>query len=140
MLDLYCGGGSIGLYVSPDNCSVLGVDNNKDAIAMALTNAKINKNNNAKYVLNDAGKSTKFMVDKFDVIIIDPPRSGLDKTTCNYLLNSNAEKIIYLSCNPITLKNNLEDLNKKYEITYINGYDMFSYTYHVETLVLLSKK
>lgn len=72
----------------------------------------------------------------FNTIIVDPPRKGLDKKIINYL---NSDKLIYISCNPITLKRDLELLKDRYKVEEITPFDMFSRTAHVETLVLLSK-
>jgi tRNA/tmRNA/rRNA uracil-C5-methylase (TrmA/RlmC/RlmD family) len=72
-------------------------------------------------------------------VIVDPPRSGLDKNTINQLIKINPKKIIYISCDPVTLARDLNLLKEKYKINEITPVDMFVNTYHVETVVLMSR-
>ena len=78
--------------------------------------------------------------ERFDKIIVDPPRSGLDEKTINYLLNSYSKKIVYVSCDPMTLARDLKILSEKYEIKEITPVNMFTRTYHVETVMVLERK
>ena len=82
----------------------------------------------------------KIINNDIGVIILDPPRSGLDKNSLNLINKIKPKQILYLSCDPITLARDLNTLKENYDINLINAYDMFLNTYHVETLVILSKK
>lgn len=139
VLDLYCGTGSIGIYVS-DNCKdVLGIEINDSSVKDANTNIKLNKLNNVKVIKGDVGKVLK-SGEKYDAIIVDPPRSGLDKKTKKTLLDLKSNKLIYISCDPITLARDLKVLSECYEIKDIVLVDMFPNTYHVESVVKLVLK
>lgn len=139
ILDLYCGTGTIGIYAHTSN-NLLGIEVNKQAIKDANKNIKLNNITNAKFI---CGKSEEILNSiKFNpnIIIVDPPRSGMDKKAIKYILNSKATEIIYVSCDPMTLVRDLKMLNDKYEILEITPFDMFPNTYHVECVSLLHRK
>lgn len=140
ILDLYCGTGTIGLYLSDKANEVLGVELNKEAIKDANKNKELNKITNASFIAGDAKeviKKTKF---KPNVIVVDPPRSGLFKGMVSDIVSFNSDKIIYVSCDPVTLARDLKELNAYYEIKEIQPVDLFPNTYHVENVVLLEKR
>ena len=139
ILDLYCGTGSIGIFVSENN-NVLGIEINEFAIKDAKENAKLNNIKNIDFLCGESGKKLNDIKFNPDVIIVDPPRSGLNKETINNIFKFNANKIIYVSCDPMTLVRDLNLLNEKYDIIELTPYDMFPNTKHVENLVLLNKK
>jgi 23S rRNA (uracil1939-C5)-methyltransferase len=91
-------------------------------------------------MLGDVGTTLSKINDNIDTIIVDPPRAGLDNKTKEYILNSNSNKIIYVSCDPITLARDIKDLSTKYNVTKITGLDLFSYTYHCESITILEKR
>jgi len=128
VLDLYCGTGTISIYLARYAQEVIG-----DAVENAL------KNNitNCKFINKSASDIT---FNNIDVIIVDPPRSGLDNKLKNTLLKSNVDRIIYISCNPITLARDLNVLKEKYDIIDITLFDMFPQSYHVENVCLLKHK
>lgn len=139
ILDLYCGTGTIGIYAH-DNNNLLGIEVNKYAIKDANKNMKLNNITNAKFI---CGKSEEIINKiKFspDVIIVDPPRGGMNKKAIRYILNSNASKVIYVSCDPMTLVRDLKMLSDNYKIIEITPFDMFPNTYHVENVCLMEKK
>ena len=139
ILDLYCGTGSIGIYVS-DNCqSILGIEINKQAIKDANINKKINNIENISFKCGDVANIITSK-DKYDTIIVDPPRSGLSKKTRKILLEISNNYIIYVSCNPITLVRDIKELSSKYELKDITLFDLFPNTYHVESISLLIHK
>ena len=139
ILDLYCGTGSIGIYVS-DNCqSILGIEINKQAIKDANINKKINNIENISFKCGDVANIITSK-DKYDTIIVDPPRSGLSKKTRKILLEISPNYIIYVSCNPITLVRDIKELSSKYELKDITLFDLFPNTYHVETICLMERK
>jgi len=76
----------------------------------------------------------------FDVVFLDPPRAGASKDFLNSLLKLSPEKIVYISCNPETLARDLKTLTKKYTVKKIQGVDMFPFTRHIESVVLLTKE
>lgn len=135
VLDLYSGISTISICISDKVKEVVGVEINKSSYLDSIDNIKMNNITNVKSfnmdVINYLDKYKNF-----NTIIVDPPRKGLDKKIINYL---NSDKLIYISCNPITLKRDLELLKDRYKVEEITPFDMFSRTAHVETLVLLSK-
>ena len=140
VLDLYCGVGAISLQIASICQKVTGVEIVSNAIKNAIYNAKINNITNTKFVLNDSSKAIKELNDYYDCIIVDPPRSGLAKDVCTYLCNSNAKKIIYVSCNPDTLFRDLAVLKEKYSLYKIFVFDMFSFTEHCESVCILERR
>lgn len=139
VLDLYCGTGSISIFVSENN-NVLGIEINEFAIKDAKENAKINNIKNIDFLCGESGKKLNDIKFNPDVIIVDPPRSGLNKETINNIFKFNANKIIYVSCDPMTLVRDLNLLNEKYDIIELTPYDMFPNTKHVENLCVLEIK
>ncbi len=135
LLDLYCGVGVLGISVSSKANNIVGIEIVENAIKNASTNAKMNKINNINYLLGDTFNVINKINYKFDTIIIDPPRSGLNKSTLNYIKNNKPNNIIYMSCDPITLCRDIKELN--YNINKIYLLDMFPYTKHVECICVL---
>ncbi len=136
ILDLYCGTGSIGIYVS-DNCkNILGVEINSQAIKDANLNKKINNIENISFKCGDVANVITSK-DKYDTLIVDPPRNGLSKKTRKILLEISTNYIIYVSCNPITLARDIKELSSKYELKDITLFDLFPNTYHIESVTLL---
>lgn len=140
VLDLYCGTGTIGIFVSKDCKKVIGIEKNSEAIKDAWENAKINNISNIEFICGDAGVETKKLQEKPTSIIIDPPRSGLNKETLDIIMKLSPKKIVYVSCDPMTLVRDLNLLKENYEIMEITPFDMFPNTYHVENVCLLLKK
>ena len=137
VLDLYCGTGTIGSYISKYADSVIGVEVNKYAIEDAIKNKKLNHIRNIDFICSDASNVD---LTGFDLVIVDPPRSGLDNKTINYLNTILPEKLIYVSCDPVTLARDLKDLSIKYDVLDISLVNMFPRTEHVETIVKLKKR
>lgn len=136
VLDLYCGVGTIGIYLSKYCKEVLGIEINKSSIENANINKKLNNVENISFIEADVSKvlSMKY---KADIIIVDPPRSGLDKNTIETLIKINPKKIVYVSCDPITLSRDINLLKNNYILKDVKLYDMFPETYHVECVCLL---
>lgn len=143
VIDAYCGIGTIGIVASKNAGEVIGCELNPDAIKDAKINAKINEVNNIKFVCADAGEfmlGMKEQDEKCDVLFMDPPRAGSDKKFLSCAVSLSPEKIVYISCNPETQQRDLYYLIKNgYKVKKIQPVDMFPYTAHVETVVLLSK-
>lgn len=139
VVDVYCGVGTLSLMIAKKCQSVLGIELNKDSIFAANRNTKINEIKNAKFVANDAAFELKKVKLKDKVVVVDPPRSGLDASMIQVLLKNPAKKVVYVSCNPSTLAKNLNDLKKLYRIESIQPFDFFSQTALLETVVVLRK-
>ncbi len=143
VIDAYCGIGTIGMVASKQAGEVIGVELNKDAVRDAINNAKANGIKNIRFVCDDA---SDFMVkmaaagEKADVVIMDPPRAGSTEVFMKSVIKLSPQRVVYVSCNPETLSRDLEFFTK-------NGYvaesawpvDMFCFSEHVETVVLMSK-
>ena len=139
VLDLYCGTGTIGIYLSKYCKDVLGIEIIEDAIKDANINKELNGISNISFVCGDVGKLISGDY-KQDVLVVDPPRSGLDKRTRKIILDNEYKKIVYVSCDPMTLVRDLGELSVKYDIKGVTLVDMFPNTYHVETVVLMEKR
>ncbi len=140
ILDLYSGVGTLGMVASNKAEKVISIELIKNAVLDNIQNAKLNKKTNIYPVLGDASQALSKIKEPFDFIMVDPPRKGLDKSSLTLLLKSKAKKIIYISCDPMTLKRDLEELKKEYNIEKFYILDMFSYTYHIESFCVLKKK
>ena len=139
VLDLYCGVGTLSLNAARAK-EVIGVEIVENAILNAIFNARINKIDNVKFILNDSTKVVSKLNKKFSKVIVDPPRSGLTKTIIENILSINPEEIIYVSCDPATLVRDILLFIDKYSVSEAIIFDMFSYTYHVETMIILKRK
>ena len=137
VLDLYCGTGTIGIYVSKKAKKVLGIELNQEAINDALINKKINNISNIDFISGDVGTILSENNFKADIIIVDPPRAGLDNKSIDNIIKIKPKKIIYVSCDPVTLARDLNILKEKYDVIEITPFDMFGNTYHVECVCLL---
>lgn len=139
--DLYCGTGSIGIFVSKLSKKIIGVEMVEDAIKDAKENARLNHLDNAEFFSGDVIEicNDTFFNDhgKPDVIITDPPRAGMHEKLVKKLLDIAAPVIVYVSCNPATQARDLALLNEKYCVTKIQPVDMFPHTLHIENVVQL---
>lgn len=140
VLDLYSGVGTLGIVASKKARKVISVEIVKNAVLNGIFNAKINKQNNIQFILGDTSKIVNKIEDNFDTLIIDPPRSGLDKNTISFIKDNLPKKIIYVSCDANTLMRDLKLLENNYEITNYKVLDMFSYSYHVESVCVLNRR
>lgn len=141
VFDLYCGIGTIGIYMAKHAKKVYGIEIVEQAIEDAKENCKINNTENAEYY---AGDTQKLLIDliknkdiKTDVIVVDPPRKGLDNVTIENIINIKPKKVIYISCNPATLTRDLSKLEETYDIKSIQPVDMFPFTSHCEVVTTL---
>lgn len=140
ILDLYCGVGTLGINASKNAKKAFGIEIVKNAVLNAITNSKINKRDNIYYMLGDVSSCLPKIKDKVDTIIVDPPRAGLDKITKETIIKFNPSKIIYVSCDPMTLARDLKELSSYYNIIEIKGLDMFPHTEHIETFAVLERR
>lgn len=137
VLDYYCGVGAISLSVAKKCNSVIGVEIVPNAILSALYNARINNINNTKFLLNDCNDSAVEINYDYNKLIVDPPRKGLSKNVIDMILLTKPELVIYVSCNMVTLARDIKLLEDAYKIEKYYIMDMFSYTYHVESICVL---
>ncbi len=143
VIDCYCGIGSIALYLADAVKEVRGIDINPIGIENAKKNAKINDIDNAKfYSGNILPHFHQFKDEGFisDILVVDPPRKGLELNIINYIQRSNIRRIIYVSCNPATLAKNINHLQREYIVRYIQPVDMFPQTANVECVVCLERR
>jgi 23S rRNA (uracil-5-)-methyltransferase RumA len=143
VLDLYCGIGSIGLYLADKVNEVRGIDISEENIKNARDFAAKNNINNASfYYGNILPHLNKFEKEGFvpDILIVDPPRKGMDLNLLNYLQKAKVRKIVYVSCNPATLTKNVNHLQKAYDTKFVIPVDMFPFTPHIECVVLLERR
>ncbi|NLM19161.1 MAG: 23S rRNA (uracil(1939)-C(5))-methyltransferase RlmD [Clostridiaceae bacterium] len=141
LYDLYCGTGTIGIILSDLFQNTKGVESFQSSVENAKQNAKLNSINNAEYFFSKAEDWLKEQqISEQDFIIVDPPRKGLDKTLIHTLNQCKASNMIYVSCHPGTLARDIKLLKDKWQIKTIQPIDMFPWTMHVETVVLMSRK
>ncbi len=143
VLDAYCGIGTIGLVAAKTAGNVIGVELNPDAVKDAISNCKRNGMKNARFYCADAGDFMQELAangEKFDVVFMDPPRSGSSKKFIDSLAAASPETVVYISCNPETLARDLNMLTHKgYKVKKICPVDMFPHTNHIECVVLLTR-
>lgn len=138
-LDLYCGTGVIGILISDLVNEVVGIEVISDAIEDANYNKRINDINNISFICDKVENRIDSFKD-IDLVIVDPPRSGLDKKSIANIMTIAPKEIIYISCDPTTLTRDLKELRGKYDISNVSIADMFPNTYHVESVILLQRK
>lgn len=142
--DLYCGTGSIGIFLSPGAKKIIGVDLIAAAIDDARQNAALNQVSNSEFYAGDVidiCNEDFFKTHGFpDVIITDPPRAGMHEKLVRKILEVAAPVVVYVSCNPATQGRDLNLLGEKYEVTGIQPLDMFPHTHHIENIVQLKAK
>lgn len=142
--DLYCGTGSIGIFLSGLAKKIIGVEVVKEAVEDAKENAALNGIDHAEFF---AGDVIDICDDAFferhgrpDVIITDPPRAGMHEKLVNKILDMEAPLVVYVSCNPATQARDLLMLDDKYTVTKVQPVDMFPHTHHIENVVQLKLK
>ncbi len=144
IFDLYCGIGTIGIFASKYAKKVYGIEIVEEAVEDAKENAKLNNIKNIEFLSGDVEEKLDILLYKNkiipDVIIVDPPRKGLDEKTIQNLIKIKPEKIIYISCNPATLIRDLSKLEENYSIKQIQPFDFFPFTSHVECVTVLHLK
>jgi 23S rRNA (uracil1939-C5)-methyltransferase len=139
--DLYCGTGSIGIFCSHSSAKIIGVDIVEEAIEDARENAALNGINHAQFY---AGDVTLICNEEFfrqhgrpDVIITDPPRAGMHEDLVKKIIDMEASRVVYVSCNPATQARDLARMAEKYAVCRIQPVDMFPHTHHIENVVQL---
>ena len=137
LIDLYCGVGAFGLCSARMDIPLTGIEVNAQSVQAAELAAQINGFQNARFVRADANEYCNQTSARGGAIIVNPPRRGLSAKTLQYLLSSQAELILYSSCNPSSLSRDLVDLRSKFRVHSIEPFDMFPMTEHLEVMAVL---
>ena len=142
--DLYCGTGTIGIFLSQHAKQIIGVESIREAVDDARVNSELNNIENTEFI---AGDLKDILNEEFtnqhgkpDLIVCDPPRAGMHQKVVENILSIGPEKIIYVSCNPATQARDISYLSSLYEINILQPVDMFPHTQHVENIALLTKR
>lgn len=145
IFDLYAGTGTIGMIFARYAKKVVAVELNEDAYHQAINNAELNNIKNFEIINNDVAKVLKEISDKKDfekpyIVVVDPPRAGLDDDAIKNILNFNPKIIIYISCNVKTQAENIKILTKmKYQLKILHPVDQFPHTFHIENIAILKR-
>lgn len=143
--DLYCGTAALGMGVASKARQVIGIELSPEAVIDAEENIKRNQIQNMTVFQGDVGKTITALMGESsfqrpDLAIVDPPRAGLDPLALSHLKTLSPSKIVYISCNPLTQAENVEELFKAgYELKRLQPIDQFPHTYHIENIALLEK-
>ena len=141
IVEAYCGVGAMTLMLSKKGEEVIGIETISSAVKNANENARLNKIKNVQFIAGDAAVQLQNISKKqpIDVLVVDPPRSGLDDTMIAMIMKSRIPHLIYVSCNPSTLAKNLKYLLTEYDVEEITPFELFSHTPLVETVVSLRR-
>jgi 23S rRNA (uracil1939-C5)-methyltransferase len=143
VLDLFCGIGTIALTLALDAAEVWGVEIVEEAVADAIENARLNGVDNAHFFAGDVRLAMRPLLEKSgqpDVVVIDPPRAGLSQKVVRRVIEAEAKRIVYVSCNPTTLAPNARQLaDAGYELKTVQPVDMFPQTPHIECVAMLER-
>jgi 23S rRNA (uracil1939-C5)-methyltransferase len=143
VFDLFCGIGTLGLSLARRAGEVWGIEIVPDAIVGAEENARLNGIENAHFRAGDARKEIRPLLEEAgrpDLVVVDPPRAGLSKKVVRRLIECDAPRIVYVSCNPTTLAPNAAQLSEAgYRVRHVKPVDMFPQTPHIECVALLEK-
>ena len=142
IVEAYSGIGGISMYLKDKAEEVIGIEIIKDAVLDARKAAERNGIKNVEFICADAADKLTYLAKKknIDVLVVDPPRSGLDELMLETICRSRIAKIIYVSCNPSTLAKNLAVLSERYDVSRIVPFDMFPHTANLETIVQLERR
>lgn len=140
IFDLYSGTGTIAQLLAPVARKVTGVEIVEEAVEAARENALLNGLDNCEFIAGDVLKVIDELIEKPDIIVLDPPRDGVHPKALNKIIDYGVDRIVYISCKPTSLARDLEVLQDRgYKVEKVCAVDMFPQTVHVETVVLMSK-
>ncbi len=140
VLDLFCGTGTIPIYLSGDASEVLGMEIVESAVADAKLNCSLNRVENCNFILGDIRYTIEGISFNPDVLIVDPPRTGIHKDILKTIMEMGVKKMVYVSCNPATMARDLGEMSGKYRVVEIQPVDMFPHTYHIEAVAKIRLK
>jgi 23S rRNA (uracil1939-C5)-methyltransferase len=140
LLDLYCGTGAIGIYLAGEAGRVVGCEVSEEAVTAARASARLNGLSNCTFVSGSLEQGIPGLEDQAvpDVVVVDPPRSGMHENTARALLALGAPRIVAVSCDPATLARDVKRLADRYDVARARAVDMFPHTHHIETVALLT--
>jgi len=141
VVDMYCGTGTIGIFMAQKAKKVIGIEIVEEAVKDARYNAKLNQIENIEFICEDASVAIKKIANqKIDVVVVDPPRKGLNNEGIKTIVAIEPKRIVYVSCDVATLARDVALFSSlNYQVEKIQPVDMFPYTNHVETVVLMSR-
>ena len=140
VFDLYSGTGTISQIMAPVAKKVIGIEIVEEAVEKAYENSKLNELDNVEFIAGDVLEEVEKLVEKPDLIILDPPREGINPKALQKIIDFSPEKFVYVSCNPVTLVRDLKEfIDRGYKIEKVKCMDMFPRTMHVECVVLMSR-
>lgn len=141
VFDLYCGTGTISQIMALKAKNVIGIELVEEAVAAAKENARLNGLDNCHFIAGDVFKVLSDMEEKPDVIVVDPPRAGIQSKALDKILDYGVSQIVYISCNPKTMADNIKYMEYYgYRCVYLKPFDNFPFTKHVETVCLLTRE
>lgn len=140
VLDLYCGTGTIAIWLAGHAREVIGLEMVASAVDDARKNCRINGIDNCSFILGDIKDTLSAIPVVPDLLVIDPPRAGMHKAVVKQVLERAPEKIVYVSCNPATMARDLLELKTVYEVQEVQPVDMFPHTFHIESVARLHKR
>ncbi len=140
VFDLYSGTGAIAIYLSQYAKEVIGIEIAESAIEDSRRNCQKNNVSNCRFILGDIRTCLSDTGKTADVLVIDPPRSGIHKDVVRQVIDMGAEKIVYVSCNPATMARDIGLMKEQYHVMEVQPVDMFPHTYHIEAVCRLEKK
>ncbi len=140
VLDLYCGTGTIAIFLAADARHVTGMEIVESAVTDAIQNCERNRVTNCRFVLGDIRRQLVQIDTRPDVMIIDPPRAGMHKDVVKQVVALAPPRIVYVSCNPATMARDLIALKEHYAVCEVQPVDMFPHTYHIEAVARLEQK
>jgi len=140
VLDLYCGTGTISIFLSRQATEVIGIEIVESAVQDARSNCRLNNISNCRFIHGDIQYNLGQIENRPDVMVIDPPRAGMHKNVVRQVAGLAPRKIVYVSCNPSTLARDLQMLQEQYSAVEVQPVDMFPHTHHIESVARLEKK
>jgi 23S rRNA (uracil1939-C5)-methyltransferase len=143
VLDLYCGNGTISIFLSPLVKKVIGIEAVEESVQNARRNAELNNIDNCEFLCGESRTVLKTLEAEkrvFHAVVLDPPRAGLHRDVVKSLVNLRPEKIVYVSCNPTTLARDLKSFcQEDYKLESVQPVDMFPHTFHIESVTKLTR-
>ncbi len=140
VVDLYSGTGSIAICLADGAKKVIGMEIVESAVADAVKNCRINGVSNCQFIVGDIKEELARIIDRPEVMIIDPPRAGMHKDVVKGVLEMAPARIVYVSCNPATMARDMGMMKESYGVLEVQPVDMFPHTYHIESVARLEKR
>ena len=140
VVDLYCGTGTISIWLSHQAAEVVGLELSESAVADARENCRRNRIDNCRFIEGDILDTLADIEAPPDVMVIDPPRAGMHKHVVRQLMDMGPPRIVYVSCNPATLARDLLSIKEQYRVLEVQPVDMFPHTFHIEAVARLERR